>query len=266
MYGKVTEVRRTIGAMIKIFAVTLLIAVTLNSGTCDSFGDAGRKLLDQWRDSILIVQITTKSTASYEGQPMTHEDKNEATAVVIDPSGLAVMSLSESSPEGMLSQFVDGQGAPKLTSEITDMKLIMPDGKQIPYKIVLRDKDMDLAFIRPADKTPRTFKALDLTKASKPGVFDQVIYIDRLPVMASRSIGAFSARINAVVQKPRTFYVLSAQGLGAPVFTEDGGIVGIVVIRGSQGVRSIRGAGYLLIVLPASDVLNAAKQALQSTP
>lgn len=247
-------------AVLPMFA---LFSMSVCPAMSDGLADAGKKIYDRSQNAVVIVQITTKSTASFDGRsPMSHEDKSDATGVIIDPSGLLVMALSETSLEGMMSQVVgDGEDGPKISSDITDMKVFMSDGKQIAYKIVLRDKDLDLAFLRPAKTPSAPFVSIDLTKASKPALLDELVFLDRLSIVASRGLGAFPARINAIVQKPRTFYVSGASGLGAPVFTLDGNIVGIVVLRGMPGVKTSRGPAVMPIIIPAGDVLDAAKQA-----
>ena len=49
--------------------------------------------------------------------------------------------------------------------------------------------------------------ALDLAKSAKVDVLDQVIAINRLGKVANRTHAASVERINAVVQRPRLFYV-----------------------------------------------------------
>lgn len=249
-----------------LFASAALFAMVALPVRADDVSDAGKKLVDKWQKSIVVVQVTAKSTMSYDGEsPAARENKQEATAVLIDPSGLAVMSLSDTSPQAMMELMMpESSDGPKLSSEITEMKVQMPGGKQVRYKVVLRDKDLDIAFIRPMTPLAQPVTALDLSKSAKPQVLDWMVQLDRLPSVASYSLAAFPVRVNAIVQKPRTFYVSSAQGLGAPVFSLDGSVVGIVVLRGGRNGGEGGPADMMRIVLPAEDILDEANQAMKA--
>src|SRR2546422_5707095 len=124
------------------------------------------------------------------------------------------------------------------------------DGAEIPAEIVLRDKDLDLAFIRPKTKPASPMPAVDLNKSVPAKVLDQVITLNRLGRAAGRAHSASVERISAVVQKPRTFYIpdstMTTTGLGSPAFTPDGTLVGLVVMRtisgkgGGQSMNNMR--------------------------
>ena len=48
------------------------------------------------------------------------------------------------------------------------MKILLDDGTEVPAEIVLRDKDLDLAFIRPKAKPASPMTSVDLTKSGPP--------------------------------------------------------------------------------------------------
>ena len=113
--------------------------------------------------------------------------------------------------------------------------------------------------------------ALDLSKAATAQILDQVITLNRLGKAAGRAYAVSVERISAVVQKPRLFYVpgseMTSTTLGSPAFTLEGNVLGVFVTRSvSQkgsgfGMFSFRPEGLTTIILPAGDVLKAAKQA-----
>jgi serine protease Do len=156
----------------------------------------------------------------------------------------------------------------KLDIEVTDLKLLLDDGTEIPAEIVLRDKDMDLAFIRPKTKPASPMTAVDMAKAAPAQMLDQVITLNRLNSAAGRAYAASVERISAVIQKPRTFYIpdsaMTSTTLGSPAFAMDGNVVGVFVMRAISskggGSRNYRDS-MTTIILPADDVLKAAKQA-----
>ncbi len=150
---------------------------------------------------------------------------------------------------------------------MSDVKILQEDGTEIPAEIVLRDKDLDLAFIRPKVKPASAMTAVDLGKSGPAQVLDQVLTINRLNRAAARAYSASVERISAVVSKPRTFYLpdstMSTTALGSPAFLFNGDVLGIVVMRAisSAGNRSGSRDNVTSIILPASDILKAAKQA-----
>jgi len=188
--------------------------------------------------------------------------------------------LSSTDPTGLLQGIMSSFGGfggddeeslkLKMESEVTDVKLLSADGTEMPAEIVLRDKDLDLAFIRPKSKPATPMSALDLSNSTKVDVLDEVVAINRLGKVAGRAHAAAIERINAVVRKPRLFYVpggnATMTGHGSPAFTPDGKVVGLFVMRsvksggGSMGLFSMQG-GITSIILPAEDVKKIAAQA-----
>ncbi|HMJ64984.1 MAG TPA: trypsin-like peptidase domain-containing protein, partial [Candidatus Binatia bacterium] len=212
----------------------------------------GREIFKKHQNTVITVQLVVKSKFGFGGAGSdARESKQEVSGTVIDPSGLTAVALSSTDPTGLIQSFMGGFGGDdeesfklKMGSEVSDVKLLTQDGTEMPAEIVLRDKDLDLAFIRPKTKPSSPMQALDLTKSGKVDMFDEVITINRLGQVAGRAYAASIERINAVVQRPRLFYVpgsdKTATGLGCPAFTPDGKVVGLFVMR---AVKSGGGGG-----------------------
>jgi hypothetical protein len=113
--------------------------------------------------------------------------------------------------------------------------------------------------------------ALDLSKSATAQVLDQVITLNRLGKAAGRAYAASVERISAVVQKPRLFYIpgseMTSTTLGSPAFGLDGNVLGVFVMRSVNqkdaglSMFNFRPQGLTTIILPAADILKAAKQA-----
>jgi S1-C subfamily serine protease len=268
--------------------LSALIAVsfglfTLPAGAQD-LAAKGRAVFAKHQASVVTVQLVVKSKMSVAGLAGlggdASESREEVTGTVIDPSGLTAVALSSTDPTGVLQGIMssfggfggDGEESLKLKmdSEVTDVKLLSADGTEMPAEIVLRDKDLDLAFIRPKSKPATPMPALDLSNSAKVDVLDEIIAINRLGKVAGRAHAAAIERINAVVRKPRLFYVpegsATMTGLGCPAFTLDGKIVGLFVMRslksggGGMGLFGMQN-GVTSILLPAEDVKKIAAQA-----
>jgi S1-C subfamily serine protease len=160
-----------------------------------------------------------------------------------------------------------------METELSDIKILLEDGSELPSEVVLRDKDMDLAFIRPKAKVASPMTALDLTQSGKAEILDQVIALNRLGNAAGRAYSASVERISAIVQRPRLFYVpdssMTTTTMGAPAFTLEGKPLGLFLMRslkgrggggGGMGMFNFQSENVAAIILPCDDVLKAVKQ------
>ena len=239
-------------------------ALALLAATChaDELADKGRDIFKKNQHSVVTVQVVLKATGR-SGNPS--ESKQDLTGAVIDPSGLTVLALSAVDPAELYRRLSDED---KIETQIDDVKILLDDGTELPAEIVLRDKDLDLAFIRPKTKPSAPMAAVDLSKSAAVEALEPVIALNRLNRAAGRAYSASVERISAVMLKPRTFYIpdsgASSAALGSPVFALNGNIVGIFVMRAvSAGDSSGRNAreNMTLVLLPAEDILKGAKQA-----
>jgi hypothetical protein len=244
----------------------------------DEESTAGRGILEKWEKAVVTVKVVIKQKTVMQGRELGKEDmKIEVPGTVIDSSGLVVVSLSSIDPFSMWTQMY-GQAMEnfKWESEVTDVKIRQGDGKEIPGKIAMRDKDLDLAFISPSEKVSSPFIAIDLTKSAKPQVLDHVVILSRLSSAGNWAPSAAIERIQSIVAKPRTFYIPSesamAGGMGVPVFSLGGEFVGLLVLRIPTSSSSpmqtmfggMRGAGILPAILPSSDIIEVARQVPES--
>ena len=261
--------------------VCLLSALGL-LGQADELAEKGRAIFKNNQNAVVTVQLVIKAKISMPGAGLPDtESKKDATGTVVDPSGLTVVALSELDPGGMLQNMLGGMGGDeeakfKMETELSDVKLLLEDGTELPSEVVLRDKDLDLAFIRPKVKPANPMPALDLSKAGRAQVLDQVIALNRLGQAAGRAHAVSVERICAVVQKPRFFYIpdstITSTSMGCPAFTLDGDILGVFVMRtiktqssggGMMGMFSFQPENLTSVIIPAADILKATKQALE---
>ena len=252
-------------------------APSLPHAQADSRASA-RDVVKKWQAAIVNVRLVLKMRMSMAGRELQSSDETvEAIGTVIDPSGLMVMSLGVLNPGGMMTKMMGSMGGGggdqkmEMTTEPTDMKMRLPDGREIPAKIVLRDEDLDLAFIRPATKIDKPLVAVNLSDGATPALLDQVVVLSRLGRVGGWAPGAALHDIGAIIERPRTFFVLGspAASIGVPAFLPNGRIIGLLTLRqidaGRAGMMSMMGGtesmGLLPVILPAADVLEISKQA-----
>jgi hypothetical protein len=260
--------------------ITRIAAVMLLTGSlalADETAESGRRVLAKHQDAVVTVKLVVSYSMTFGARDQQSESKTEAVGTIIDPAGLTVISLTAIDPSAMMKARMRSQTTElKIDSQVKDAKITLADGTEIPAEVVLRDKDLDLAYVLPTEKPAKPLPALDLAHAAKPQVLDEVICLNRLGKVANRVAAVSVERVDALVDRPRPFYVLAAggsSGIGSPVFTVSGVPIGIILIRNAPAeseanIASIfsgtGGLGFMPVVVPAADILEDSKQALEA--
>ena len=243
-----------------VMAAAMAIAGSATFAQTPEERAGARDLITKQGNAALVVLGTGKIRINQGGSERTQDSRIQALVTIIDSSGLGVMSLTSLDPGEILSaQASRGRGAgPAVTvsTEAADLRYRLPDGKELPVRVVLRDKDLDLAFLRPVDKPAAPMAAIDLTTA-RPSTVDAVVELRRLPESMGWQPTALFHTVQAVVEKPRTFFLLTGGAVGSAVFDTRGRFVGIILRLRNEADA----AAALQIVLPASDIREVAKQA-----
>ena len=267
--------------------VSLALAMALGDFTAraDDAAKSGRDILAKSQGAVVTVKLAIKQSVSFGGHDSKSESKTETTGTIIDPSGLTVVSLATTDPGSTIkdtyARAIAARGGDmsqfKFDSELSDVKIVLPDGTEMAADVVLRDKDLDLAYLRPSEKPAKPLAFIDLKRDAKAQILDEVIVVNRLNQSANRVAAISVGRIEAIIDKPRTFYLLGqsmwSYSLGAPVFTLDGKLVGVLFLRTAKGqtdqmsgfmFSNLSQLGMMPVILPASDIIDGVKQALEA--
>ncbi|MEX2015497.1 MAG: trypsin-like peptidase domain-containing protein [Candidatus Hydrogenedentales bacterium] len=239
--------------------------------SADEVAEAGRKILDQYKDAVVTVQLVIKQQFSMGRNTQDNESKTEATGTVISPDGLTVVSLSETDPSSIMETMMGGQQDFSITSEVQDVKILKANGTEVAAEVILRDKELDIAYVRPVEKAEEEFAYIDFSDAGHPQLLDEVISLSRLGRVGRREPAASVERINAVIEKPRTLYIPgndpTQTALGSPAFTLDGKPIGLFLVRVIQDTGGGGGGMFgnftdnvATVLLPAQDVIDGAAQ------
>jgi hypothetical protein len=231
---------------------------------------AGRALVKRYADAIVGVElvVTLKVKVGDREQPP-REQRIELNGTVLSADGLTVTSLAEVDPQTAFDAMraAGGSRAPELVGvDFKEVKLRLADGREVPARFVLKDGDLDLAFMAPdvaadADK-PSFASYVKLEDAAEGTLLGTYYYVARAPKVLQRVPLVRASEIMGIVEKPRRFYLLTDQRLGTPVFDAKGKVLGISVQNFANG----RQTG--IVVLPAADIAEIAKQAaaIQAKP
>jgi len=263
--------RRTYACVVSCWALFLCLslapALAAEPPASADPGAAARRISDKWGDAVVTVRMLVKMRMVMEGREVEEEERtSQLNATVVAPSGLAVCSLSEADPSHALDSVMDPDFDYRFETEVVDVKMVLAAGQELPASVVLRDKDLDLAFVRPIEPPAEPPPAVDLGETASPQLLDQLVILGRLGEVANRVQAVSLDRVQAIVTKPRTVYVTGVNawvaGLGCPAFTLDGKLVGILVLRLVPSA-SMTGDDdtSLPVLLPAADIRKAAQQA-----
>jgi hypothetical protein len=226
-----------------------------------------REVLARHAEAVATVRMVVKRRMVYQGRERgSAEAPMEVAGTILNAAGLTVVAESMTNPSGPMG---DPSGDTRVDVETSDVKLVLRDGREIPARFVLRDADLDLAFLMPQEKGLH-LPHIALQKTPLPAPLDDLIFLFSYGRSLSREVAVATAPVRAVVKRPRTFLasdmMTSLQALGCPVFDATGRPLGIVVMRRSpvppSGGGGLRDFLDMLnpVILTAADVAEVAEQ------
>ncbi len=219
----------------------------------------GRAVFERHKEAV----VTVRGVISLSHRGEERERKTSANGTIIDPDGLSVLSLTFVDPFSLYGSMGDKAG--ELASKVVSLHMILPDGKELPAEVVLRDKDLDLVFVRPTEKPEQAMAYVDIAEAGSPELLSNLAVIMQLGEVARRAHGVFLARVESIVEKPRLYYVIGEDRgnalVSSPAFTLDGKLVGIGAMRAiRRQPDSSASDSVLVVIVPVSDVREAVEQ------
>ncbi len=263
------------GCLLFVLTLTFCALPATRSPALD-MAAAGRKIFAEHRDSVITLELssTTRMTM-YGSQLHSYEGKSEITATVIDPSGLAVFSLSASNPEEFIGRLLSGGDEDiQMESTLTEITMRFADGRETPGNMVIRDKDLDIGFVRPVTEQAEHVSFLDLSANKPVEILEPVVFLKRLGRESGWAPSVIFDRVTSVLTRPGTFYLPGehVNAYGCPAFNIDGDVVGVMVLRITPGFSPGEGTGFgsmfggmsdlgiYSVILPAAEILEAAGQ------
>lgn len=225
---------------------------------------AARALLPKISPAVVELKVAVSFPLTYGGRTTPRELRIERLATVISPSGLAVTPFSGINPAGateaVLARYPQLRGKIQIgEAGFKEVKFQLQDGTEIPARVVLKDPDLDVAFIAPLPDpaAKRTFAYVRLDPSVKPEVLGDYFLISRSGEATGRIPTLFAASISAITAKPHRIYLTTMAFTGVPMFDADGSVLGVLVAQVFDG-HPVQGAAA---VLPAAAILSEVPQA-----
>ncbi|MES2695546.1 MAG: serine protease [Verrucomicrobiota bacterium] len=240
-----------------LLALAAALATPLNAAP-EAEAATGRDLMKRYADAVvgleLVLSLRVKM-GDREAPP--RESRIDVNGTVISPSGLTVTTLANVDPQATMSAMGgNSRGAEIVGSDFKEIKMRFADGREVPARFVLKDADLDLAFMAPETNEPgKVYPYVKLEEAAEAKVLQTLYYVARAPKALQRVPLVRATEVMGIVEKPRKFYLLTQLSPGTPVFDAQGKVLGVALQYFSNGGFTSN------IVLPAVDIADMAKQA-----
>lgn len=244
--------------------LTLASTFTLSARAADPV--SYEKLSTEKGPALVGLKFLLKITAPAD-MGGNQERQMEASGLMIESTGLVLCS----------NQTVGGnQGnlPPGVTIAPTDMKIIIgEDSEGVPAKVIARDSELDLAWIRIDKPSDKGYTSVNLKDAPTVKLGDSLMFLDRMGNYYDRSVYIGELKTSAILKKPRNLIQPAGLvfSLCSPVFTSSGEFVGVTLMQ-APSRDEMQGAtnqadmmyGRLPKILPAAELSKATTRAIDN--
>ena len=248
----------------------LLAGTATPALAADAQADAIRKLSTEKSPALVTIKFILKGEEGDGG--MGGDSEQEASGVVIDGSGLILVSNLEMGGNPFSGMM--GMGAGPQPQEI---KVLAGDDTQgVDAKLIARDSELHLAWVR-VDKAPeKPFAAIDLNASAAAAQGDELFIVSRMGKFFDRAVTVNNFRVSGTTTKPRKAMLggqILMTSMGLPVYNADGKIIGIssIILPNQDEMEGMAGGGMRGMqemiagaIIPAADIVEATKTALEN--
>jgi len=266
--------------VVAVWIVVIALGVPLLAEPAPTLTNPYQQLTEK-ADVLVSVKFVLKVKMTGAGGD--REIDGETTCLLIDAKGLVLCSNTELGGFVSLMSQMMGRGSGfDVTAAPREIEVFLDDRSDgLAARLLARDTERDLAWVQ-LDESIEGLESrvLDLDRAFELGPGDRFYRVRRLDKFFGSVPVVGSGTIAAVISKPRKLWVPAdpvTGGLGQPVFTADGRLVGITVIQmpaAEDQIGSLLAGGMSFLssaaklqdmvgglILPASEVAKATRLA-----
>jgi hypothetical protein len=235
----------------------------------DAAGSAStveQRILERHGASILTVHAVLAVRMRFAGQSFDQEQKDDVTAVVVDPSGLLMISDGSQEMAAVERQFPGSE----LSMTPKTLQVVLP-GDETDHDAILvaRDANLGLAFLQVLGLEGKTLAAVDLGSTAEPKLLAPLYGVSRLPRGFDYAPQVQRLYARQHVEQPRPMWGIAGDfgGSGLPAFDATGAPVGILITQsgavaegGSSGRALLDMGAFLLPLAPVHRLLEQVKK------
>jgi S1-C subfamily serine protease len=221
------------GNRIALAAVLVAVAALPRPARAGDADDLAA-VLDRVAPSIVTVRVVIKTEVMMMGQAQNEETRSDLQGVVVDGSGMVMISNAEISSDRMKEALAGGPFAAGMEIKVTPTEFEVIFGNE-PQEyaafLVAKDTKLDLAFIQVQDLAGREPTPVSFADSAAARIGDEVVVVSRLQKGYDYAPYFAAARINGAIRKPRKAWTVDGNltGYGLPVFTVSGDVLGVLV-------------------------------------
>ena len=201
-----------------------LLAVLATGGLASAQSDKPAGVVDTVAPAIVTVKVVIKMEIMMMGQSQNEESRSELTGVVVDESGLVMVSNGEISEERMQRAHSSSPFAAGVEVELTptDFQVIFGnEEREYPAFLVAKDTKLDLAFLQVQELGDRELSFISFDDTAKPAIGDEIVAVSRLKKGYDYAPFLTTARISGAIRKPRKAFIVDGiiSSYGLPLFS-----------------------------------------------
>lgn len=216
-------------------------------------------LINAQAPTVVSVKMVLAISGTFRGQSIEQEGNASATGVVVDASGLIMLSADGFGGNARMRALVQD-----LKVVPTNIRVIFP-GDEKEYDAILGAKDtkLGLAFILIKELKERTATPVDFSKTAAPTIGQTLYGVTRMGQGFDHAPMCDVVRVTGEITKPRKAWVLAGAGpFGSkPLFDAKGNVAGIVVNQEGVGDN----AQSRICLLPLGIAQARIKQSLKAS-
>lgn len=262
--SRVTTNKFFANPLILVFAAAVAIGglAFSNDGHGTGVKSEYDRLLTRQSPALVTIRYVLK-TEDEEGTFF--EEDREITGVMIDPAGIVLCSNAQLAGATMIEDF-------DVKTSASDLKVLVGDDVDgLGARVITRDRELDLVWLRVKNAAGKTFPFVDLTKSVDVRCGERLLTIVRLAKFFDHEPVVYEGPVAGILHKPRDLYA-PGSGLGGeaglPAFNAEGEFVGIFVAQmpdreDHQADSTATGGDLDVFILPAKTVAEATKRAMR---
>ncbi len=224
---------------------------------------------EKYQEAIITVKAVIDIEVVVGGSAnQSQEQRLEVPGTVIDATGLTVVSNATidvgKQIESQIARQVRGRQVDVKTT-FKEVNLLLPDGTEISARVVMKDDDLDVAFVLP-DAAEVEAEGVEFVAVSFPDetpkvtLLEPIVILNRLGKDLDRTLSLYVTKVEALIKKPRPFVLTHNTSTGTPAFLPSGEPIGLFVRR------IVDGNATSTVVLPSKEVARLAREAAAAEP
>ena len=208
-------------------------------------------IIEQHQDAIVEVRVVHKMTirlidgpeelAEMIAQQPAETSDQEAPGVMIHPSGLVAVAGVMLDPTMLISEVSAstplGELRIGLQGQLSEARILMADGREIPADVVMRDPETGLMFLKPSDQTEAGFPAvIPDPSGGHAAAFTRILALGRMSADFGREPAVILARTTGKIESRRNLDRLATNDsgiIGLPLFDANKAFLGFATVPAS---------------------------------